>query len=178
MVSKASPKPPKKRPAISILRASNDYSPLTEIPIYVTGTPDEERETSAEKEFTPEVSTLKTPESEFSVSQVLEVKRIRSITSFIYEFISRRGEQYACNRCDKIYSISDSTEAIGRYLKKLHFINSSPSDVAEKRIRDETDMAAAILREAEVNIKADEKRKDEIIGRHLDKNTLKYLYLQ
>lgn len=178
VVPKAPPKPPKKRPAIPILRASNDHSPLTEIPIYVTGTPDEERETSAEKESTPEVSTLETPGPGSSVSQASGVKRTRPTTSSIHEFISRRGGQYACNRCGKMYSVSGDTGAIGRHLKKLHSIDPSPSGVAEKRIRDGTDVAAAILRGAEVNIKADEKRKDEIMGRHLDKNTLEYLYLQ
>ncbi len=37
---------------------------------------------------------------------------------------------------------------------------------------------AAILREAEISSKAEEKRREQLMGIGLDKSTLKYLYLQ
>lgn len=68
MVSKAPPKPLKKRPAISILRASDDHLSLAEISIYVIEISDKKGEIFAEKESTSKVFTLETLGSGFSVS--------------------------------------------------------------------------------------------------------------
>ena len=67
---------------------------------------------------------------------------------------------------------------MSRYLKEKHSIDSVASSIAEKRIRDETVIDIIILRDIEVNRKAEDKRRKKIINVDLDKTTLKYLYLQ
>ena len=67
---------------------------------------------------------------------------------------------------------------MGRHLKERHSIDPSASSVAEKGLREGTAINVAILRGAEVNIKAEEKRRKEMLKLGLDKNTLEYLYLQ
>ena len=63
-------------------------------------------------------------------------------------------------------------------MKKEHFIDPTASGIAENRIREGTVIDAAILPGAEIDIKAEERRGEELMGIHLDITTLEYLYLQ
>lgn len=63
------------------------------------------------------------------------------------------------------------------YLKEKYFIDLVASSIAEKRIWDEIVIDIAILRDIEVNRKAEKKRRKKIISVDLNKTTLKYLYL-
>lgn len=63
-------------------------------------------------------------------------------------------------------------------MKKAHSIDPTAGGIAEKRVRERRAIDAAILRGAEINIKAEGKRREEMMGIGLDKNTLEYLYLQ
>ena len=83
-----------------------------------------------------------------------------------------------CNLYNKPYKISGDIGEMSRHLKEKHFIDSTGSSIAEKRIRDRTAIEIAILRGAEVNRKAEEERRKEMMGLGLDKSTLEYLYLQ
>ena len=65
-----------------------------------------------------------------------------------------------------------------RYLKVEHSIDLEANSIAKKRIRDETVINIAILREIEINREAKEKRRKKLMKINLDKKTLKYLYLQ
>ena len=105
-------------------------------------------------------------------------KRLRHKTSSIHEHVSTQGDQYICNRCSKAYSVSGGTGAVARHLKAKHSINPTASGVAEKRIKEGRSIDQAVLRGAEMNIKAEEKRKEEYLGSYLNKETLEYLYLQ
>ena len=83
-----------------------------------------------------------------------------------------------CNRCIKRYKITGGIKAMSRHLKEVHSIDPTASSVAEKRIRDGTSVDVAILRGAEINRQVEEERRKEIMRIGLNKNTLKYLYLQ
>ena len=63
-------------------------------------------------------------------------------------------------------------------MKKAHSIDSAASGIAEKRVREGAVEDAAILREAEITNKAEEERREQLMGIGLNKSTLKYLYLQ
>ena len=60
-------------------------------------------------------------------------------------------------------------------MKKAHSIDPTTSGITEKRMRESSAKDAAILHSAKINIKAEEKRREELIGIDLDKNTLGYL---
>ena len=105
-------------------------------------------------------------------------RRSRAKTSHIHRHITTRGENFVCNTCSRSYKTTGGTGAIARHLKKAHAIDSTASGPAEKRIRERTAIDAAILRGAEMSIKAEQKRKEEMMGIGLDKNTLEYLYLK
>ena len=77
----------------------------------------------------------------------------------------------------KVYKYSNSIGAISRHLKEKYSVNSIASSITEKRIQKGIAIDKAILRRAEINIKAEERCREEIIGIYLDKATLKYLYL-
>ena len=164
-------------------RASDDYSPLVEIPTRPTERPDNEENASTSSESedpNPTPASLQTPGSESSVSQRSEAfrKRSRARTSTIHEYITVRDNRYIYNRCSRAYHYSDGIGAISRHLKKNHSIDPTVNAIAEKRVQDETDIDTVILREAEVNKQLKGKRRKELMSIGLDKNTLKYLYLQ
>ena len=104
--------------------------------------------------------------------------RTRAETSHIHGYISTCGDSFICNKCSRIYKSSGGTGVIARHLKKAHSINPTTSGITEKRIRESTAIDATMLRSAEMNIKAEEKRREELMGIGLDKNTLEYLYLK
>lgn len=110
--------------------------------------------------------------------QSLAFKRPRAKTSAIHEHVTQQNDTLSCNRCSRTYKLSGGTGAVIRHLKDKHFIDVTPSGIAVKRIREETAIDLAILRGTEINIKAKEKRREELIGRSVDKTTLEYLYLQ
>lgn len=118
--------------------------------------------------------------SESSVPQALGTpsKRSRAKTSHIHEYISTEGDYFVCSHCSRKYKSSGGTGAISRHLKKAHSIDPTASSIAKKRIREGTGIDAAILRGAEMNIKAEEKRREQLMSIGLDKTTLEYLYLQ
>ena len=166
-----------------VLRAPDDHSQLTNIPVNVSEArnneevedQEEEREESFEAETDTE-SISQTPGPGSSVSQAF--KRPRAKTSYIHEHVTMRGDSLVCNACSKVYKTSGGTGAMSRHLKEKHSIDPIASSVAAKRIREGTAIDQAILRGAEINRKAEEKRREELIGIHLDKATVEYLYLQ
>ena len=175
------PKSSQRRPTTQAptLQTSDNHSQLVEIPIISTERPEIADEEEEERESSESViQALHTPAPSSSISQAVSSKRLRSKTSSIHEHISTRGDQYICNRCSKVYSISGGTGAIARHLKAKHSIDPTASGVAEKRIKEGISIDQAILRGAEININAEEKRQEELLGAHLDKETLEYLYLQ
>ena len=139
---------------------------------------DEQREPS--EDSTPDVSSLQTTGLGSSVSQPsgTPFRKPRAKTSHIHEYISTRGENFVCNRCSKVYKSSGGTGAISRHLKKAHSIDSTASGIAKRRTREATAIDAAILHEAEINSKAEENRREQLMAIGLNKTTLKYLYLQ
>ena len=175
------PKSSQRRPTTQApaLRASDDHSQLVEIPIIATERPDIADEEEEERESLRSVTQIShTPAPSSSISQTVTGKRLRSKTSSIHEHITTRGDQYICNSCSKSYSISGGTGAIARHLKAKHSIDPTASGIAEKRMKEGTSIDQAILRGVEINIKAEEKRNEERLGAHLDKETVEYLYLQ
>ena len=113
------------------------------------------------------------------MSQALEsFKRSRAEISEIYEYASLRNDRFYCNHCFKSFAISDNTGAVTRHLKTAHSIKSTHSSIAEKRIREGTAIDAVRLRDAKINIKAEEQQRKALMGVGLDKATLEYLYLQ
>ena len=165
-------------------RTSDGHLKLATIPTSGTGRSDTAGVTSekgqSSGDSTQGASLLQTPGLDPSVSQASEtpLKRPRAKTSHIHEYISTRGDSFVCNRCSRAYKSSGGTGAISRHLKKAHSIDSAASGIAKKRIREDAVVDAAILREAEINSKAEEKRREQLMGIGLDKNTLKYLYFQ
>ncbi|KAL9068391.1 MAG: hypothetical protein Q9161_006228 [Pseudevernia consocians] len=165
------------------LRTSDHHAQLVTTPLSAgrsdtagaTGEVGELSEDSAQ-----DVSSLQTPGMGSSVTQAsgTPLRRPRAKTSHIHEYISTRGDSFVCNRCSRVYKSSGGTGAISRHLKKAHSIDSVASGIAKKRIREGAAVDAAILREAEINSKAEEKRREQLMGIGLDKTTLKYLYLQ
>ena len=69
-------------------------------------------------------------------------------------------------------------KTIIKHLKKTHFIDFTINDIIEKRIREKIIINIIIFYDVEINIKAKEKRKKEIINRDFDKIILKYLFLR
>ena len=127
-----------------------------------------------------EISTLQTPGPGSSVSQVSgsSSKRSRALTSRIHDHIRKEGDKLICNRYSKVYKSTGGTGAMSRYLKEKHSIDPAVSSVAEKIIREGTSIDAAILRGAEINIKAEEERRQQLLSLDINKNTLEYLYLR
>ena len=74
--------------------------------------------------------------------------------------------------------INNNIKAIARHLKKAHSINPSTSALIKKRTRERTTIDIVILRGIDVNIKAEKKRRKELINVGLNKTTLKFLYLK
>ena len=144
----------------------------------IAGAMNEQREPS--EDSTPDVSSLQRTGLGSSVSQTAGTpfRKPRAKTSHIHEYISTRGENFVCNRCSRVYKSSGGTGAISRHLKKAHSIDSTASGIVRRRIREATAIDAAVLREAEINDKAEEKRREQLMGIGLNKTTLKYLYLQ
>ena len=174
----------KKRPTTqsSTPRALEDHTTLAIIPINVPETSNqegEEEESSNNLDSEAFAQQSYTPAPGSSASQVSHFsKRSRAKTSGIYEYVTVRDSRFNCNHCFKSYTISGGTEIIARHLRKEHLIDPSISAIAEKRRRDGTAIDIAILRGAEINIKADEQRRKDLMGIGLDKATLEYLYLQ
>lgn len=167
-----------------ILPSADEPSGTVTVPITIAerlntaNAMDEQREPS--EDSTPDVSSLQTTGLGSSVSQPsgIPFRKPRAKTSHIHEYISTRGENFVCNRCSRSYKSSGGTGAISRHLKKAHSIDSTASGAAKRRVREATAIDAAILREAEINDKAEEKRREQLMGIGLNKTTLKYLYLQ
>ncbi len=165
-------------------RTSDGHSKLATMPISAIGRSDTAGVTGekgkSSGDSTQGASLLQTPGMGSSVSQASEtpLKRPRAKTSHIHEYISTRGDSFVCNHCSRAYKSSGGTGAISRHLKKAHSIDSAASGIARKRIREGAVVDAAILREAEINSKAEEKRREQLMDIGLDKKTLKYLYLQ
>ena len=171
---------PRKRPQPLTQRSSDDYTPLANISIDALERSNQEGELSDESSNNDARNISQTPGPESSVSQSSQslFKRPRAKTSTIHQYITVRGDQFICNSCCRAYSTNGGSGAIARHLKKAHSIDPSASALAEKRIREGTSIDAAILRGAEINIKAEEKRRAELMSIGLDKTTLEYLYLQ
>lgn len=171
-------------PQAPILRTSDDHTPLVTTPISTTATSDIAGvinvEGESSEDSTPDASLLQTTGSRSNVSQVpgSSFKRSRTKTSHIHEYISTRGDSFVCNRCSRVYKSSGGTGAISRHLKKAHFIDPAAGRISERRIRERTAVDATILRGAEINIQAEEKRRQELMGIGLNRTTLEYLYLQ
>lgn len=189
VVSPKSSTSSQKQPAspIPIPRASVDHSKVVTILAgipqnpAVAGAMDEEGEsTEGSAPTTPDASSLQTPGQGSNVSRPSgpSSRRPRAKTSHIHEYISTRGANFVCNRCSRVYKSSGGTGAISRQLKKAHSIDSAASAIAKRRIREGSAIDAAILREAEISSKAEEKRREQLMGIGLNKTTLKYLYLQ
>ena len=186
IVSPKSSKPSQKRPPSpkTILPTAGEPSETVIIPISVPersntiGATDEQREPS--ENSTPDVSSLHTIGLGSNVSKPsgTSLRKQRAKTSHIHEYISTRGENFVCNRCSKVYKSSGGTGAISRHLKKAHSVDPTAGGIVKKRIREATALDAAILREAENNDKAEEKRREQLMGIGLNKTTLKCLYLQ
>ena len=180
--SKSSQKRP--APQVTILRASDDELSSATIPTSVAEKSDTaeviEAERKSPEDPAPDVSFLQTPGPRSSVSQAsgTTFKKSRAKTSQIHEYISTRGDSFVCNRCSKIYKSSGGTGAIARHLKKAHSIDPTASGIAGKKPRERSAIEAAILRGAETNLEAEEKRREELMAIDLNKNTLEYLYLQ
>ncbi|KAL9609359.1 MAG: hypothetical protein Q9167_005867 [Letrouitia subvulpina] len=108
-------------------------------------------------------------------------KRQRPKTSTIYQYCSIQdrsiGECYICNYCRKAYKSTGGTALMRKHLR-THGIDLSVDSIAIKRLRDGTAIEAAILRGAEINKQAEEKRRKELIGIGLNKTTLEFLYIQ
>ena len=180
--SKSSQKRP--TPQVPILRASDDDSSPVTIPVsvaersYIAGVMDEER--NSPEDSAPDVSLLQKSGPRSSVSQAsgTSSKKPRAKTSHIHDYISTRGDNFVCNRCSKVYKSSGGTGAIARHLKKAHSIDPTASGIAGKKPRERTAIDAAILRGAETNLEAEEKRREELMAIGLNKTTLEYLYLQ
>ena len=193
------PKPSQNRPApqVQTITTSDIHSSLVTIPTSVTkrsvsaGVMDEERKSS--EDSSSGVSLLQTPNAGIGFSQTSgkSLKRPRAKTSHIHEYITTREGNFVCNRCSRVYKSTGGTGAIARHLKKAHSIDPTASALAEKRKRDGTAIDAAIIRGAEFNTRAEERRKEELkemrelreereeqTGTTLNKTTLEYLYLQ
>ncbi len=181
-----SPKKTRKRLNPPTQRPSDDHTPLVQIPVIASESTQQEEELSEESEAE---NPSQTPDPGSSVSQpsqpssgltsgLVSFKRSRAKTSAIHEFITQRGKLLVCNRCSKTYQLSGGTGAITRHLKEKHSIEPTATYLAEKRRNEGTSIDAAILRGAEINIKAEEERRKELMGIGLDKATLEYLYLQ
>ncbi len=176
------PKSSRKKPTpqTSTPRAPDDHSPLVPIPINVQDSEHTEEDSSED----PHTGTsLQTPGPGSSVSYASEdlstsFKRPRAKTSGIHEYVTQRNNTLVCNRCSKVYQLSGGTGAIIRHLREKHSIDATSTGVVAKRIREGQAIDLAILRGVEINTKAEEKRKEELMGRNLDKVTLEYLYLQ
>lgn len=182
---KSSKSSQKRAPSLApILPPSDEHSKTVAVPSSVTERSDtavamdEQREPS--EDSTPDVSSLQTTGLGSSVSQPsgTPFRKPRAKTSHIHEYISTRGENFVCNRCSKVYKSSGGTGAISRHLKKAHSIDSTASGIAKRRTREATAIDAAILHEAEINSKAEENRREQLMAIGLNKTTLKYLYLQ
>ena len=175
-----SPKRLKKRSSTQAAtsQASNNHTALATVPIDASETSDQddqEGEEDGEEEFS---QNSQTPGPESSVSQAsTSFKRPRAKTSGIYENVNLRDHRFYCNHCSKSFAISGGTGSVARHLKKAHSIDSSHNSIAEKRIREGTAIDIAILRDAEINIKAEEQRRKDLIDINLDRATLEYLYL-
>ena len=128
----------------------------------------------------PDVSSPQPAAPRSIVSQVsrVSIKRSRAKTSRIHEYISTRGDHFVCNRCSKTYKSSGGTGAISRHLKKAHFIDATAGRQAEKKIRGGTAKDATILRGAEINSKAEETRREQLMDAGLNKTVLEYLFHQ
>lgn len=193
------PKPSQNRPApqVQTITTSDIHSSLVTIPTSVTkrsvsaGVMDEERKSS--EDSSSGVSLLQTPNAGIGFSQTSgkSLKRPRAKTSHIHEYITTREGNFVCNRCSRVYKSTGGTGAIARHLKKAHSIDPTASALAEKRKREGTAIDAAIIRGAEINTRAEERRKEELkemrelreereeqTGTTLNKTTLEYLYLQ
>ena len=82
------------------------------------------------------------------------------------------------NLYNKLYKINNDIEKISYYLKEKYFIDLTNNSISKKRIRDKIAIKIAILRDIEINRKAEKERRKKIIDLDLNKSTLKYLYLQ
>lgn len=171
-------------PQVPLLRASDDDRSPATIPISIAERSDTaevmEEERKSPEDSATDVSFLQTPDPRPSVSQAsgATFKKPRAKTSHIHEYISTRGDNFVCNRCSKVYKSSGGTGAIARHLKKAHSIDPTASHIAGKKPRERTAIDAAILRGAETNLEAEEKRREELMEIGLNKTTLEYLYLQ
>ena len=182
-----SSEPPAKRPlsSPSVLQAPENLSSLDEIQSRVTERSDFAMEEEAEDDAssgvsTPDVSMPQPPVLEPTVSQTLRIsaKKPRTKTSHIHEHISTRGDSFICNSCSRSYKISGGTGAIARHLKKYHSITPTASGPAGKRTQERTAVDEAVLRPSRIDHNTQGKRREEMMGNGLDRNTLEYLYLK
>lgn len=127
-------------------------------------------------------SQIPDPETGFSQSSATSSKKSPTKTSGIHQHCKKKmhaiGLAFVCNYCSKLYKCSGGTGSMKRHLKERHQINPEANTIALKRRGDGTTVDAAILRGAEINIAAEEKRREELMSIDLDKTTLEYLYLQ
>ena len=176
-----SPKRPKKRSntQATTSQASNDHTALAIVPINaseISNQDDQEMEDEEEEEFS---QNSQTPGPGSSVSQAVgSFKRPRAKTSRIYKYASLRNNRFYYNHYSKSFTISGGTGAVARHLKTAHSIDPTHSSITEKRIREETAINMAILRNTKINIKTKEQRRKDLMGIGLNKTTLEYLYLQ
>ena len=182
-----SSEPPAKRrlSSPSVLQAPDSLSSLDEIHSRFTEGSDVAMDEEAEDDAssgvsTPDVSIPQPPVLEHTVSQTLRTsaKKPRTKTSHIHEHISTRGDSFICNSCSRSYKISGGTGAIARHLKKYHSITPTASGPAAKRTQERTAIDEAVLRPAKIDHNTQGKRREEMMGNGLDRNTLEYLYLK
>lgn len=118
------------------------------------------------------------PHSLSTTSGVKRRMKTSGVHDHCFQVTRPEGKCFSCNYCSRFYKVSGGTGGIARHLKERHQIDPSASSVAIKRQQEGKSIDAAILRGAEINLAAQEKRKAELMGIHLDKTTLEYLYIQ
>lgn len=198
MISSISSQKPRV-PKLSDLEASIKSTPAEKLHNRVTRWADAviDREEASFEHTAPNTSMLQTPGPEPCVFQASNIpsKRLRPKTSHVHKYISTRGDSFICNSCSKAYKINGGTGAIARHLKLKHSIDPKAGGLAgikgtrdidplasglagEKTSQERTAIDEAIIRVAEIRSREGERRRKELMGIVLDKDTLVYLCLR
>ena len=151
-------------------RLENEQSPLT-------AAASNDDFSTQQSDTIPQQST---PTSLSITSSVKSKKRPR--TSHIHEHSTEvlvNGTRYhQCNTCRKKYTVSGGTKSMSDHLRDEHRIDPSGTSLALKRRHEESDIKAALSRQAEKTMEVETQKKIKVMASNINKFTLEYLYLK
>lgn len=167
-------------------RLSIDYTALATIPTAIEDELKAKEDDDLSEDSATAISSSRLPQSglksSVSYSSTSSIRKSRAKTSGVHKHCTQQsyhdGSYFVCNYCSKSYKCTGGTGTMTRHLKERHQIDPFLSTVALRRKTEGSTIEAAILRGAEINIAAEEKRQKDLLAVHLDKTTLEYLYIQ